>query len=46
MFVRNCDEDTVFLEDAGSNALQPLPLDQILIGFDNAKHRPALEVRP
>src|SRR5262249_10482448 len=46
MIVRGCDEDTVFLENAGSNARQSLPIDQVYIGYDDVRHRAALEYKP
>ena len=46
MTVINCDEDFVSVENIASNAKQSLPLEKILIGFDDNRNRPALEVKP
>ena len=46
MIVHDCDEDRVRLLGAGNGAHQSLPLEQILIGYDDVRHRPALEHRP
>ena len=46
MIVINCDEDFVSLDNIASNAKQSLPLEKILIGFDDERNRPALEVKP
>jgi len=44
MIIADCDEDTVFLEAPMGAGRQSLPLNTILIGFDDQRHRPALEV--
>jgi hypothetical protein len=44
--VRDCDEDTVHLETTGSNVLMSYPLPKVLLGYDDARHRAALELMP
>jgi hypothetical protein len=46
VFVQDCDEDCVLMEIAGSGTNKTLPLEKIMIGRDDARHRPALECKP
>jgi hypothetical protein len=46
MIVEDCDEDRVRLLGMGNGSLQTLPLESILIGYDDVRHRPALEHKP